>query len=592
MTAVSIPGRFAEQAALAPDATAVSEAASGAALTYRELDQRANRLAHHLIGLGVGHEDRVAVLMERSADLVVAFLAILKAGGTYLPLHEADPADRRQWVMDHARPAVLLADDAARAAGLPVGAPVVTVDDPALADEPAVDPGVAIHPGQLAYVIHTSGSTGQPKGVAVTQQDVVRLFDDRQWAVERHARVLLVAPYAFDVSMYEIWMPLLHGGQVVIAPPGPLEAPALRQLITAYRITGLHLTAGLFRVIAEEAPETLAGLREILTGGDVIAPAAVRRVLGVCPGLVVHAMYGATEGSVFSAHHLLTGDTELGAVVPVGDVLTGISIHILDDGLTPASAGQIGEMYLAGEGVARGYVGQPGLTAERFVADPFGLPGSRMYRTGDLARRSPGGLIEFAGREDSQVKILGFLVELAEVEAALADYPGLAQIVVLAREREDGNKQLVGYVVPEAGGLDLAALRAHARAKLPGYMAPAAFVRLDSLPLTANGKLDRAAMPEPDFDQVLTSRAAETPLQQTLCGLFSSLLEVPEVGIDDSFFELGGQSLQAMRLCTRIGSTVGVGVSMSNLFDFPTVAQLAAFIDARRGSNQDLAVSR
>jgi amino acid adenylation domain-containing protein len=584
MTALSIPARFAEQAALTPDAAAVSEAASGAALTYRELEQRANRLAHHLIGLGVGREDRVAVLMERSANLVVAFLAILKAGGAFLPLHEADPADRRQWVVDHAGAAVLLVDDAMRAADVPTGVPVVTVDDPAIADQPAVDPGMPIYPGQLAYVIHTSGSTGQPKGVAVTQRDVVRLLDDPQWAVERHARVLLVAPYAFDVSMYEIWMPLLHGGQVVVAPPGRIETPALRQLITTYRITGLHLTAGWFRVLAEEAPQTLVGLREILTGGDVIAPAAVRRVLDACPDVVIRALYGATEGTVFSAHHLLTRDTKLGKVVPVGDVLTGIRIHILDDRLTPAPTGVIGEIYLAGEGVARGYIGQVGLTAERFVADPFDLPGSRMYRTGDLGRRNADGLIEFAGRDDSQVKILGFLVDLAEVEAALADYPGLAQVVVLAREREDGSKQLVGYVVPESGELDLAALRAHARAKLPGYMAPAVFVPLDSLPLTANGKLDRAAMPEPDFNQVVTSRAPETPLQLTLCELFASVLEVPAVGINDSFFELGGQSLQAIRLQNRIGSTLGVAVSVTTLFDSPTVAQLAEYIDAKRDS--------
>ena len=584
MTALSIPSRFAAQAALTPDAAAVSEAASGAALTYRELEQRANRLAHHLIGLGVGREDRVAVLMERSANLVVAFLAILKAGGSFLPLHEADPPDRRQWVVDHADAAVLLVDDVMRAAGVPAGVPVVTVDDPAIADQPAVDPDVPIYPGQLAYVIHTSGSTGQPKGVAVTQRDVVRLLDDPQWAVERHARVLLVAPYAFDVSMYEIWMPLLHGGQVVVAPPGRIDTPALRQLITTYRITGLHLTAGWFRVLAEEAPQTLAGLSEILTGGDVIAPAAVRRVLDACPDIVIHAMYGATEGTVFSAHHLLTRDTKLGKVVPVGDALTEIRIHILDGRLTPAPTGVIGEIYLAGEGVARGYIGQVGLTAERFVADPFGLPGSRMYRTGDLGRRNADGLIEFAGRDDSQVKILGFLVDLAEVEAALADYPGLAQVVVLAREREDGSKQLVGYVVPEPGELDLAALRAHARAKLPGYMTPAVFIPLDSLPLTANGKLDRAAMPEPDFNQVLTSRAPETPLQLTLCELFASVLDAPEVGIDDSFFQLGGQSLQAIRLQNRIGSALGVAVSVTTLFDSPTVAQLAEYIDAKRDS--------
>jgi amino acid adenylation domain-containing protein len=587
----SIPARFAEQVARTPQATAVSEAASGTELTYQELEQRANRLAHRLIGLGVSREDRVAVLLERSADLVVALLAILKAGGAYLPIHEADPADRRQWIVDHAGPTVLLVDQATRAAGVPIGVLTVTVDDPAIADQPSTDPQVSIHPEQLAYVIHTSGSTGEPKGVAVTQRDVVHLLFDPQWAIERHARVLQVAPYAFDVSAYEIWIPLLHGGQVVVAPPGQLELPALRELITRYQITAIHLTAGLFRVLAEEAPETFIGLREILTGGDVIAPTAVRQVLEVCPDVVIHAMYGATEGSVFSAHHLLTRDTELGKVVPIGDVLTDITIHLLDDHLKPISTEVVGEIYLAGQGVARGYLGQPGLTAERFVADPFGAPGSRMYRTGDLARRSADGLIEFAGREDSQVKILGFLVDLAEVEAALADYPGLAQIVVLVRERADGNKQLVGYVVPEKGELELAALSAYAKTKLPGYMTPAAFVRLDALPLTANGKLDRDAMPEPDFDQVLASRAPETPLQHELCGLFSSLLGVAEVGIDDSFFELGGQSLQAMRLCTRIGAAVGVGVSMNTLFDSPTVAQLAAYIDAKRAS-QGSAVAR
>lgn len=592
MTAFSIPARFAEQVARTPHAPAVSEAANGTDLTYLELDQRANQLAHHLIGLGVGREDRVGVLMERSADLVVALLAILKAGGSYLPVHEADPADRRQWIVDHAGPVVLLVDDTTRADGVPGGVPVLSVGDPAVAAQPATDPRVRVHPGQLAYVIHTSGSTGQPKGVMVTQQEVVRLLCDPQWVVERHERVLLVAPYAFDVSSYEIWMPLLHGGQVVIAPPGRLEPSVLRDLITRYHITGLHLTAGLFRVLAEEAPATLTGLSEVLTGGDVIAPTAVRQVLDACPGLVIRAMYGATEGTVFSSHHVLTGDAEVGKVVPIGDVLTGITIHILDEDLAPTPAGAIGEIYLAGEGVARGYLGQSGLTAARFVADPFGSAGSRMYRTGDMARRNADGVIEFAGREDSQVKILGFLVDLAEVEAALAGYPGLAQLVVLAHEREDGNKQLVGYVVPEPGGLDLAALRAHAKTKLPGYMTPSVFVRLDALPLTANGKLDRAAMPEPDFDQVLASRAPQTQLQHTLCDLFSALLEVPEVGIDDSFFELGGQSLQAMRLCSRIGAAVGVGVSMNTLFDSPTVAQLAAYIDAKRGTNQEPAVTR
>lgn len=582
MAALSIPARFAEQLARTPDATAVTEAATGARLSYRELDQRANQLAQHLIGLGVGREDRVAVLMERSIGLVVAFLGILKAGAVYLPIHESYPADLRQWVVDRAGAAVLLTDDAMRATGLPAGVPVIALDDPALGREPAVDPGVPLPPGCLAYVIHTSGSTGLPKGVAVTQHDVVRLVSDPQWSPERYARLLLLGPHAFDIFVFEVWLPLLHGGQVVVAPPGRLEPATLRQLIAAHRITGLHLTAGLFRVIAEEAPETLRGLREVLTGGDVIAPTAVSRVLEVCDGLVVHAAYGATEGTVLSAHLLLTRETAIGTAVPIGDPLTGVAIRVLDGRLTPVPAGVAGEIYLADAGVARGYLEQPGLTAERFVADPFGAPGSRMYRTGDLARRTTDGALEFLGRADSQLKIMGFLVEPAEVEAVLAGYPGVAQAVVLARELGNGEKQLVGYVVPESGELDLAALRAFARTRLPDYMVPAAFVHLDSLPLTANGKLDRAAMPEPDFDQAPASRAPETAMQQALCELFSSVLQVPEVGIDDNFFDLGGQSLQAMRLINQINATTGVDILINTLFDAPTVAELAAFIDAKR----------
>lgn len=581
MAALSIPARFAEQLARTPEATAVTEAATGAKLSYRELDQRANQLAQHLIGLGVGREDPVAVLMERSIGLVVAFLAILKAGAIYLPIHESYPADRRQWVIDRAGAAVLLTDNATRAMQLPAGVAIIAVDDPALVLEPAVDPGVSIHPGQLAYVIHTSGSTGLPKGVAVTQQDVVRLLSDPQWSPERYARLLLLGPHAFDIFVFEVWLPLLHGGQVVVAPPGRLEPATLRQLIAAHQITGLHLTAGLFRVIAEEAPQTLRGLREVLTGGDVIAPTAVRRVLDVCDGLVVHAAYGATEGTVLSTHLPLTRATPIGTVVPMGDPLTGVTIHVLDEHLTPVPADTVGEIYLADTGVARGYLDEPGQTAERFVADPLGAPGSRMYRTGDLARRSTNGVLEFIGRADNQLKILGFLVEPAEVEAALAGYPGVAQAVVLAREAENGEKQLVGYVVPDSGELDLAALRAHTRTRLPDYMVPAAFVPLDSLPLTANGKLDRAAMPEPDFDHIPASRPPQTALQQVLCGIFSSVLNVPEVGIDDSFFDLGGQSLQAMRVLNQIKARTGADISINTLFDAPTVAELATFVDAK-----------
>lgn len=578
MESTLIPQRFAEQVARTPDAVAVSAGADR--LTYRELDERANRLAHRLIHLGVRQDDRVAVLLERSIDLVVAILATVKSGAAYVPVHEGYPADRRQWVVEHSAAVVLLADTAMRDGGLPTGVPTVIVDDdPATAELPTADPAVPIHPDQLAYVIHTSGSTGHPKGVAVTHREVVRLIFDPQWTVERHARVLMVAPYAFNVSTYEIWMPLLHGGQIVVAPPGNLSPATLGTLIAEEGITGIHLTAGLFRVLAEEAPETLIGLSEILTGGDVIAPGAVRRVLDVCPDIVIRAMYGATEATLFSAHHPLTADFRPGMVVPVGDALSDVTIHILDERLSSVPVGVEGEIYISGRGVARGYLDSTELTAERFVADPFTGAGARMYRTGDLARRNYDGHIEFVGRANSQVKILGFRIELAEVESALAAFPGIAHAVVVVRELEQGEKRLVGYVVPEAAEVDLGALRAHVRSTLPDYMVPAAFVQLDSLPLTPNGKLDRRAMPEPDYDAVSSYRAPETPQQEALCAIFSSVLEVPKVGIDDSFFDLGGQSLQAMRLLGRIRADLGVDLLINVLFDVPTVAGLAAHID-------------
>lgn len=575
----SIAERFAEQVAATPDAVAVSAGATR--LTYRELDARTNQLAHRLIGLGVHPEDRVALLLERSVDLVVAIVATTKAGAAYVPVHEGYPAERRQWVVDHSAAIVLLADKAMADGGLPLGVPTVLVDDdPATADQPTTDPAVPVHPDQLAYVIHTSGSTGEPKGVGATQRDVVRLIFDPQWTLDNHERVLMVAPYAFNVSTYEIWMPLLHGGQIALAPPGHLSPDTLRTLIAQERITGVHVTAGLFRVLAEEAPETFAGVREILTGGDMIAPNAVRRVLDTCPGVVIRAMYGATEGTLFSAHHPLTHDYRPGPIVPVGSALSDVTVYILDDRLSPVPTDVEGEIYISGRGVARGYVGDTELTAQRFVADPYGAPGARMYRTGDLARHNDDGLIEFVGRAGSQVKILGFRIDLAEVEAELTKFPGIAHAVVVVRELESGEKRLVAYAVPESGDVDLGALRAHVRSALPDYMVPAAFLQLDTLPLTLNGKLDRAAMPEPDFDAASTYRAPQNARQEALCAIFAQALEVPKVGIDDSFFDVGGQSLQALRLLNRIRAELGVDLLINVLFDVPSVAGLDAYIES------------
>ncbi|WP_433241263.1 non-ribosomal peptide synthetase [Streptosporangium sp. CA-135522] len=580
MGSSSIQGRFAEQVSRTPDAVAVSS--GDVRLTYRELDERANRLAHRLLGLGVRPESPVAVLMERSVEVVVAILGIVKAGAFYMPLHSAYPLERMQWIVDHTASPVLLADEVMRGRGLPSCEQVVIVDtDREIATSPASDPGVTVHPRQLAYVIHTSGSTGHPKGVAVTHRDVLGLALDGCWDTGRHERVLMVAPYAFNVSTYELWVPLLHGGQIVVAPPGDLDVGVLQRLIGDNEITGIHLTAGLFRVLAEEAPRALVGVREVLTGGDVIAPTAVQRVLAASPETVVRAMYGATEVTLFSTHSPMTAPYEPGTSVPIGGPMDDIRLHILDDRLNPVSDGVVGELYIAGRGLARGYYGRADLTAERFVADPFGAPGERMYRTGDLMRRNDDGLLEFIGRANDQVKIRGFRVELGEIEVVLAKYPGLAHVAVVARENESGEKRLAAYVVPESGDLDVAALRAHATESLPEYMVPTAFVAMDALPLTPNGKLDRRALPEPEFvEGAAAYRAPRDARQEVLCSLFAEVLGVERVGIDDSFFDLDGQSLLAMRLTSRIRAVMGVELTVGDLFNSPTVAGLARQLEA------------
>lgn len=571
MVSTSIHERFAAQARRTPDAVAVS--AGDETLTYRQLDERANRLAHRLLGAGVEPQDPVAVLMERSADLVVAILATLKAGAFYLPLHSAYPLPRMQQIMDRAGSPVLLTDRASRSRGLPRTRQVVLpAGDDATAAAPATDPGVPAGPEAPAYVIHTSGSTGEPKGVTVPHRGVLGLVDDSCWDGDAHRRILALAPYAFGVSTYELWVPLLRGGEIVLPPPGDLDVRAVRGLITAHGITALHVTAGLFRLFADEAPDSFATVREVLTGGDVISPAAVGRVLDACPGLVVRAMYGATEVSSFAASATLTAPYEPTAVIPVGRPLDTVDARLLDERLRPVADGGTGELYIAGERLALGYYRRPDLTAERFVEDPE-APGSRMYRTGDLMRRGPQGL-EFAGRVGDQVKIRGFRVEPAEVEHVLAGREGVAHAAVVALEQEGGERRLVAYLVPKAPGLDLAALRTAVAQVLPDYMVPAAFVELAELPLTANGKLDRAALPAPAPRHGTGSAPAAGERQDVLCALFSRVLGVPEVGVDDSFFALGGESLQAVRLASRIEAELGYEISVGDVLNHPTVAEL------------------
>ncbi|MDX3381008.1 non-ribosomal peptide synthase/polyketide synthase [Streptomyces niveiscabiei] len=581
---------FAGQVLATPDAVAVEQ--GGTTWSYRQLDERSNRLAHALAGQGVGAETAVAVLMERSADLVVALLGILKSGGTYVPLDPGFPPARVDLVVRETGAALVLTED------------VLTALIQAEARTEA--PEVTCRADQAAYVMYTSGSTGRPKGVVVTHGDVAGLAQAPCFAGDAHRRVLLHAPVAFDASTYELWVPLLNGGTVVVAPQGRLDVRELGQAIGDGRVTGLWLTAGLFRLLAEEEPEALAGVREVWTGGDVVSAAAVARVMAACPGLRVVDGYGPTETTTFAAHHVMDTEPDPARPVPLGRPMAGMRAYVLDNRLRPTPPGVVGDVYLSGTGVARGYLGQPARTAERFLPDPYGPPGARMYRTGDLARWTRGGELEFAGRADAQVKVRGFRVEPGEVEAALTACPAVAQAAVVVREDREGDKRLVAYLVPERDGvygapataeggtggevlpvapeadpacdprLSPATLTAHLRRHLPPYLIPSAYIPLPTLPLTPNGKLDHAALPAPGHTPSTTPhRGPRTPQEQVLCDLFAEALGVERIGIEDSFFDLGGHSLLAARLVARVRDTLGVEIGLRTLFQAPTVAELS-----------------
>ncbi|WP_330349294.1 amino acid adenylation domain-containing protein [Streptomyces sp. NBC_00582] len=577
--ALSLHGRFHEHVLRAPHAVAVRSA--GRELTYQELARRSRALARVLVGLGVGRETPVAVLTDRSVDVMVAFLGILEAGGCYVPLHTGFPAERREWIVRRTGARVLVTDAVTAAQGLPGGeVTVVRVDDPVPDGAESGPVGVACVPDQLAYVMFTSGSTGVPKGVAVTHRDVLDLVDDSLFDTGHHDRVLMIAPYAFDASLHGLWMPLLRGTTSVIAGADDVSPPRLRELFDAERITSVEMTAGLLRTVAEVAPETFRGLREVSTGGDVVSPVAVRRILRACPGTVVRATYGPTETTLFATQHAYTDAAQIPDRVPLGRPLDGMRAYVLDEHLAPVAVGVPGELYIAGAGLARGYLHRPALTAERFVADPHGPAGSRMYRTGDLVCHTPQGLLEFLGRADDQVKIRGFRVEPGEIETALSTFPGLTQSVVTVREA-GGDKCLVAYVVCDRP-LDTGALRDHAAAALPEYMVPAAFVPLDAFPLTPNGKVDHRALPAPAFTATAPYRAPRTPDEERLCALFAQVLGAERVGTDDNFFDLGGHSLLAARLIGELRTAFGADVSVRQFFGAPTVAALLPRLRTRK----------
>ncbi|MCQ8187449.1 amino acid adenylation domain-containing protein [Streptomyces rugosispiralis] len=579
---LSLPEAFRAQAARTPHAIAVRTGAD--ALDYAALDARSEAVARRLTRLGVASETPVALLMERSANVVVSALGVLKAGGAYVPLRERDPADRLRRLTGLAGVSLVLTDRANAGRAADLGLPSVVVDDGAVEPDPAPgEPLPRVHADQIAYICHTSGSTGTPKGVAATHRHVLELAHDRSFTGGAHTRVLIHSPHAFDASTYEMWVPLLAGGTAVVAPPGDLDADLLGKLLVEHEITGMFLTTGLFQLVADEAPEHFAGLHEVWTGGEAVPAASVRRVMRACPDTTVVDVYGPTETTTFAVRHRLPRGQEVPASVPIGGPLDNTRLMVLDTGLRPVPPGTAGELHIAGAGLARGYWRRPGITAERFVADPYGPPGARMYRTGDLVRWNSEGVLEYLGRADEQVKLRGFRIELGEIEARLGGHPDVAQTVVTVQEPRPGDKRLVAHLVAERGTTPAPEdLRAHLAAELPDYMVPAAFVVLDALPLTANGKVDRKALPAPDTGPAAATgarRAPRSPQEEILCGLFAEVLGLPSVGIDDDFFDAGGHSLLATRLVGRVRSVFGAELAVRQLFDTPTVAGLARALD-------------
>ncbi|MEU4445217.1 non-ribosomal peptide synthase/polyketide synthase [Actinosynnema sp. NPDC050801] len=575
----TVPDVFAGWADRAPGETAV--VAGGVALTYAELDARANRLAHRLIRLGSRVEDLVVLLVERSVDLAVAELAVLKAGGAYVPLDTRAPAERLRLLLADTGARIVLTDRVWQATAADVhDGHVVVVDAAGSSDEPDTRPEVAIHPDNLAYVMYTSGSTGMPKGVGVCHRDVVALVADGRFRGGAHDRVLLHSPQAFDVSTYELWMPLLNGDRVVIAPPGDVDAEVLRRVIAEHGVTAVLLTAGLFRVIVQEDPGCMAGLREVWAGGDVVPAAPIRRVLEASPGLTVVDGYGPTETTTFATSIAMSDAAAVPDVVPIGRPLDGMRVYVLDGDLRPVPIGVAGELFIAGAGVARGYLNRPGQTAQRFIPDPFTGSGERMYRTGDVARWRVDGVLEFVGRADDQVKIRGFRVEPGEAESALLDHPDVAEAAVVAKGGGQGRTRLVGYFVPAPGATPSAeSLRESLAGVLPAYLVPSAFVAVPALPTTANGKLDREALPDPEVVQDDRPRHVppRTPVEIALAGIWADVIGVGGIGVRDNFFELGGDSILVIQVVSR-ARKAGIGLTTKDIFLHQTIETLAPVV--------------
>ena len=570
--AATLPALVTRRAALSPDAVAVVY--EGREYSYREIDEESNRVAHWLIEQGIGTEDRVAVLLDKSPELVITSLGILKSGAVYLPVDPTYPEDRLTFILGDADAKLILREPVSGLENYPVSEPAL------------IRP---LGPQNTAYLIYTSGSTGLPKGVPVPHAPIAEYFVwfGDEYRVDATERLLQVASPSFDVSMGEIFGTLIMGaGLVIPRPDGLRDIGYLTDLLSREGITSMHFVPSLLGLfLSLPGVKQWRTLRRVPIGGEAL-PGEIADKFHATFDALLYNFYGPTETVVNCTSFPVQG-AQGARIVPIGRPKINTQVYLLDDALRPVPVGVIGEIYIGGTHVAHGYHRRPGLTAERFVADPF-TPGARLYRSGDLARRNADGDIEFVGRADEQVKIRGFRIELGEIAAAISVDPSVGQAVVLACDLPGLGKSLVGYVTPGDGAetVEVERIRARVAAALPDYMTPAAYVVLDEIPITAHGKIDRTALPEPEIAAGAEYREPTTPTERRVAALFSGLLGHDRVGTDDSFFDLGGHSLVATKLATAIRSDCGVEIGIRDIFELGTVGLLAERIDQLRSGER------
>ncbi|WP_331461098.1 non-ribosomal peptide synthetase [Micromonospora tarapacensis] len=577
---------FEEQVLRTPDARAVT--IEGQHLTYRELNEQANRLAHRLRAGGVGRGTLVALCLERSLELMVAVVAVLKSGGAYVPLDPAYPTDRLAFMLADTRAGFLVTQERLRELA-PIGDDVVVLvlDDPgdaaSLAAQPAANPVNENTADDLTYIVYTSGSTGRPKGVETIHRGVVRLVINTDiLQLDEHTSYLQISPLSFDACTLEIFGPLLNGGRVVLLPPGVPTPARVARTVREQGVDTLWLVAPLANLTIDTHLEDLRDLRQFMAGGDVLSLPHIRQVLERLPHVAMVNGYGPTEVTAFSVSHKITYVDPDWPSIPIGRPMHNTTAYILDPLGQPVPIGVWGELYLGGPGVALGYHNRPDLNAERFLPDTF-RPGEghQLYRTGDRCRWLPDGTIQFHGRLDTQVKIDGLRVELGEIQSTVADDESVAAAVVTAPVI-GARRTLVAYVVPaDPETFDPAVVRARVATALPSVMVPAHYVTIPTIPLTPNNKVDFRALPEPELAAGGTHRPPESGTQQTVAEIWQEILGVPSVGLDDNFFELGGHSLRAVPMIAAVSMRFGVDLAVQDIFEVPVLESLATRIEER-----------